>query len=169
MVFGCLRTETPLLMKRPLAFLVTTLLLASQPAGAWQVEEVRGSANAPALPEDLFSLPPGSWAFARQLWKGGEPCTADECEAGFTSGDLVVSVERNKTYLRIVAGFRGCESVAWNEYEVGNKASKRDTRTIAKRLKKTIEASAKYCRVSAPSVAALDAQLLYPGQPQAAQ
>jgi hypothetical protein len=157
------------LMKLSHSLLIATLLLASRPSGAWQVEEVRGSAEAPALPEDLFSLSPGAWAFARQLWKGGEPCTADDCEAGYTHGDLVVSVERNKTYLRIVAGFRACESVAWNEYEVGRKASKRDTKTIAKRLKKTIETSAKYCKIAAPSVAALDARLLYPAQPQSSQ
>jgi len=114
-------------------------------------------------------LSPGTWAFARQLWKGDDPCTTEECEAGYTSGDLAVSVERRKTYLRIVAGFRGCESVAWNEYEVGDKASKRDTRTIGKRLKKTIGTSAKYCKVPAPPIATLDARQLYPAQLQSTQ
>lgn len=154
-------------MKFGFVVLSVALLLASQPAGAQQVEEVRtGSAETPTLPEDLFRLPPGTWAFAKQLWKGNDPCTADQCEGGYTSGDLVVSVERHKKFLRIVAGFRGCESVAWNEYEVGNRASSRDTKTIGKRLKSTIGTSAKYCKVSAPAIATLDARQLYPIQPQ---
>ena len=100
------------------------------------------------------------------MWKGDEPCTADECEAGYTSGDLVVSVERSKKNLRVVAGFRGCESVSWNEYDIGSKASSRDTKTIAKRLKQTVGTSAKYCKVPAPSIATLDARQLYPIQTQ---
>ena len=140
-------------------------LLVAQPSSGQQIEEVRaGSADAPTLPEDLFRLPPGAWVFAKQLWKGDDPCTADECEAGYTSGDLVVSVERHKKYLRVVAGFRGCVSVAWNEYEIGNKASSRDTRTISKRLKQSIGTSAKHCKVSPPTVATLDARQLYPIQ-----
>lgn len=156
-------------MKFGFLVLSAAFLLAPQTSGAQQIEEVGASPDSPALPDDLFRLPPGTWAFAKQLWKGNDPCTADECEAGYTSGDLAVSVERHKTYLRIVAGFRGCESVAWNEYEVGNKASNRDTKTIGKRLKKTIGTSAKYCKVTAPPIATLDARHLYPIQAQATQ
>ncbi len=153
-------------MKFRFSVISAAFLLVPQPSSAQQIEEVRGgSADTPAFPEDLFKRPAGTWAFARQLWKGDDPCTADECEAGYTSGDLAVSVERFKKNLRIVAGFRGCGSVAWNEYEIGNKASSGDTRTIAKRLKKTIGTSAKYCKVTAPTIAKLDASLLYPAQP----
>jgi hypothetical protein len=149
-----------------LSLIAAMLLLAPHPAGAQQVEEVRDmNAETPTLPEDLFRLPPGSWYFAKQLWKGDEPCTADACEAGFNSGDLVVSVERSKTYLRIVAGFRGCKSVAWNQYEIGKSASSGDTKTVNKNIKKTVETSAKYCKVSAPSVPTLDTRQLYPVQP----
>ena len=153
-------------MKLRYSVLAATSLLASVPSGAQQVEEVRSDPNAPVLPEDLFRLAPGTWAFAKQLWKGDEPCTADACEAGYTSGDLAVSVERNKTYLRIVAGFRGCANVSWNEYEVGKSASKYDTKTIGKRIKRTVGTSAKYCKVAAPSLADLDARQLYPVEPQ---
>ena len=156
-------------MKRRVPVLAAAFLLAPQPSGAQQIEEVRPGPDAPALPEDLFRLSPGTWAFAKQLWKGDDPCTASECEAGYTSGDLAVSVERHVTSLRIVAGFRGCASVAWNEYEVGNKASNWDTKTIGKRLKKTIETSAKYCKVPAPPIATLDARQLYPIQPGSTQ
>ena len=134
----------------------------SAPSGS---KRCRREPETPTLPEDLFRLPPGAWAFGKQLWKDDDPCTADACEAGYNAGDLVVSVERDKTYLRIVAGFRGCGSVAWNEYDVGDKGSGRDTKTIGKRLKKTIGASAKQCKVTAPSVATLDARQLFSVQP----
>jgi hypothetical protein len=145
------------------------LLIASQPSDAQQIEEVRSNPDAPGLPEDLFRLPPGTWAFAKQLWKGDEPCTADACEAGYTVRDLAVSIERHKTSLRIIAGFRGCANVAWNEYEVGKKASKRDTKTIGKRVETTVGTSAKYCKLAAPPVAQLDARRLYPTEPRSTQ
>lgn len=139
------------------------LLFLSQACGAQQVEEVRKiGPETPTLPEDLFRLPPNTWVYARQLWTGEDPCTADECEGGYTLGDLVVSVERNRRYLRIIAGFRNCGSVAWNEYEVGNKASSGDTKAVSKRLKKTIGTAAKYCKVEAPAITTLDPQRLYP-------
>jgi hypothetical protein len=156
-------------MKALFPLLVASLLLPLQAAPA-QVEEVaRGTKDAPILPEDLFALPPGSWSFARQLWNGTEPCTADQCEGGYTSGDLVVSVERNKNYVRTVAGFRSCESVSWNEFDIGKKASGRDTKTLAKRIKRTVAAAAKYCKLPAPAVATLDAARLYPAPPAATQ
>ena len=121
-------------MKFRFPILIAALLLP-QAARADQVEEVpRGTPDIPALPEDLFRLPPGIWAFAKELWKGDDPCTADECEGGYTSGDVVVSVLRRKTQVRVVAGFRGCVSVSWNDYEVGKKASSGDTKAIAKQI-----------------------------------
>lgn len=157
-------------MRLRFAILGAAMFLASQPGSAQRVEEVQlPGSETPGLPEDLFRLSPGTWAFARQLWSGDEPCTADECEAGYTSGDVVVSVERQKTYLRIVAGFRDCQSVAWNEYEIGKKASGSDTSTIARRIKKTVGTSAKYCKVEAPVIAALDARQLFPADPPPAQ
>jgi hypothetical protein len=149
-------------MKR-YALLVAILLAQPLPSSGQSVEKVRtGTPGSPGLPEDLFELTPNTWTFGRQLWKGSDPCTSDQCEAGYTSGDLVVSVERSKRYLRIVAGFRDCQAVAWNEYEVGDKASKGESKTIGRRLKKTVGTSAKYCKVTAPVVAGLDATRLYP-------
>ncbi|HYJ81747.1 MAG TPA: hypothetical protein VEW26_02755 [Allosphingosinicella sp.] len=149
--------------------LALALLLAPPPLAAQSVEKVRGgSPDAEKLPEDLFALPPGAWAFARHHWEGESPCAADGCEAGYTSGDLVVSVERDKENVRILAGFRGCPSVAWNYYEIGGKASGRDSKTIGKRIRKAVATSAKYCKVAAPAVAELDARRLYPALPPAA-
>ena len=150
-----------------LAIGVASLLVAA-PAGA-QVEKVRaGSLDAPGLPEDLFDLPPGGWATAKQLWAGRDPCTVDQCEAGYTSGDMVVSVERSKEFVRVVGGFRNCANVAWNQFEVGTKASKSDTKKIASRVKRVLKTSAKYCKVTAPAVPTLDATLLFPPRPEGA-
>jgi len=150
-------------MKASLLMLAPTLLLAAPASGGPQVEKVSpASPEAQKLPEDLFRLPPGAWAFAEHLWEGDAPCTADACEAGYTAGDLVVSVERAKTAIRVVAGFRGCASVAWNGFEIGKTASNSDTKSIAKRVKKAIETSAKYCKVTAPTVPEFDARKLFP-------
>jgi hypothetical protein len=146
---------------------IAVLLLALPHVSAQPVEEVRtNSANTPSLPEDLFNLPPGDWTVARKLWEGREPCTTDECEAGYSAGDLVVSVERNKEHVRIIAGFRNCTSVAWSEYKIGRTASSGDSRTIGRLIGTAIETSAKYCKVTAPSVASLDASRLYPLSPK---
>ncbi|HEY5723282.1 MAG TPA: hypothetical protein VIT45_13260 [Allosphingosinicella sp.] len=153
----------------PIRVLALTLLLAAPPLAAHQVEKVSASSpDAEKLPEDLFALPPGVWAFGRHLWQGDEPCAADGCEAGYTAGDLVVSVEREKKNVRILAGFRNCGSRAWNYHEIGDKASGRDTKAIAKSIRKAVKTSAKYCKVAAPTVAELDSRLLYPPAPQPA-
>ncbi len=54
---------------------------------------------------------------AEHLWQGSEPCTEEQCEAGFTSGDLVISVEHSKGWSRVLAGFRNCAPVAFSEIE----------------------------------------------------
>jgi hypothetical protein len=142
------------------------LLLTPPPLAAQRVEKVQaGSAGAQKLPEDLFALPPGAWAFAEHLWQGDSPCTADACEAGYTSGGLAVSVERAKDYVRILAGFQGCASVAWSDYHIGKKASGGDGKEIGRRIKKAAATSAKYCKLAAPEVPTLDARLLYPPAP----
>jgi hypothetical protein len=150
-------------MKFRFPVLCAALLLIAQPSSAQKVEEVKKiTTETPSLPEDLFRLPPGSWYFSKELWAGDAPCTTDECEAGYNSGDLVISVERNKGYLRIISGFRGCASVSWSEYEIGKSASSSDTKTVGKRIKKAVETAAKYCKLTAPTVPALDTRQLFP-------
>lgn len=144
--------------------LVGVALPVCSAAGAAQpVEKVRaGTPGAPGLPEDLFVLPANQWHFGRQLWAGTDACTKDQCEGGYTSGDLAVSVERSKKDVRVIAGFRNCPSVAWNEIAIGDKASKSDTKLLAKRIKKVVGTAEKYCKLAAPAVASLDAGRLFP-------
>jgi len=71
--------------------IVATFAAAAASAGAQRVVEVPASDIDVAKPEDLYSLPPGRWHLGRQLWQGSDPCTATQCEAGFTAGALVIS------------------------------------------------------------------------------
>lgn len=146
------------------SFLASIALLTAPGALSAQiVEKVRaGTPGAPGLPDDLFRLPPGQWAFAEHLWQGSAPCTADACEAGYTSGDLVISVERSKEDVRIVGGFRDCASVAWNEVHIGSKGSNSSTGLIKKRMKQVLKTTAKYCKTTATKLPPLDSALLFP-------
>ena len=113
-------------------------------------------------PDDIFNLPPDQWHFARQLWQGPEPCTTDQCEAGYTSGDLVVSVERAATYVRIMGGLRGCEATAFSEMEAGKKPSKYTRKRISKQVNTVLKGLGKSCKTTVPKVAALDVAQLFP-------
>src|SRR4051794_24200970 len=101
---------------RPIAVLAA--LLISAPAFGQHIEKVDAS-KAPTVyrPDDLFNLPPGVWHYAQHLWQGSDPCVMDQCEAGYTSGDLVLSVEHSKGYVRVMAGFRHCAPAAVSEVE----------------------------------------------------
>ena len=102
--------------------ILPALTLMAAPLLAQEVVKVQAKeAPTVARPDDLFALPPGQWHYARQLWSGNEPCDAQHCEAGFTSGDLVVSVERSEKFVRLIAGFKNCEAVGFSEMEPGNK------------------------------------------------
>ena len=59
---------------------------------------------APPLSEHLFQLPERQWVMSR--------CAAEQCEAGYRSGDLVLSVRRAAGSVVAVAGVRGCPSTA---------------------------------------------------------
>src|SRR4029453_17463505 len=96
------------------------LVVLAFPASAQDIVKVPVSEAGVTLPDDIFNIPPGHWYVARQVSQGNEPCTADACEAGFNSGDLVISVEHAKENTRVIAGFRGCEAVAFQETQTGN-------------------------------------------------
>jgi hypothetical protein len=68
----------------------------------------------PARPDYLFALPEREWTFAKLLWQGRESCTPEVCEAGYHSGDLVVSVIRWRDSVAVVAGIRDCAAVSHN-------------------------------------------------------
>ncbi|HEU4957199.1 MAG TPA: hypothetical protein VFT40_06190 [Sphingomicrobium sp.] len=139
------------------------LSLLAAPLLAQEVVKVDAK-DAPtvARPDDLFALPPGQWYFAKQLWSGNEPCDDQHCEAGFTSGDLVVSVERSEKFVRLIAGFRNCEAVGFSEMEPGNKPGKYNRKKVAKQVKNVVKGVAKTCNATAPTVPDLDAALLFP-------
>ena len=136
-------------------------IIAAAPAAAQEIVKVKASEAGVSLPEDIFGLPPGQWYVARQVSQGNEPCTAEACEAGFNSGDLVISVEHAKDYVRVIAGFRGCQTVAFQEVQTGMNPGKSRRGEVSRLLKKVVKAAEKSCNVKAPSVPKLDIASLF--------
>ena len=75
---------------------VAALLGASAALAAQEVVKVpQNHSRAVSRPDDLFTLPSDQWHVSKRLWERPAPCTPEQCEAGFTSGDIVVSAERS--------------------------------------------------------------------------
>jgi hypothetical protein len=144
------------------AALLSALVIAS-PVFAQKIEEVAAS-KAPTVyrPDDLFQLPAGQWHMSKHLWQGSDPCTEEQCEAGFTSGDLVLSVEHSKDWVRVMAGFRNCAPVAFSEVETGNKPASYVRSHLSDQIKRVVKGSAKTCKMTAPDVAKLDVKTMFP-------
>lgn len=145
-----------------LLLIVPALSLLAAPSFAQEVVKIPAK-EAPTVsrPDDLFALPPGQWQFAKLLSAGNERCDDMHCEAGFTSGDLVVSVERSEKFVRLIAGFRNCEAVGFSEIEAGNKSSKYERKKIARQVKSVVKGVSKSCNATAPEVAPLDVAMLF--------
>ena len=145
------------------AILITAFaLLTSAAAEAQEIVKVPESEAKVSRPDDLFNLPPGQWQMAKSLAGGSEPCVSDQCEAGFTSGDLVISVEHAKDFVRIIAGFRGCEGTAYSEVEVGSKPGKPTFGRVSSQIKRVVKGLAKTCNMTAPDVPKLEVANLFP-------
>ena len=145
--------------------IIAALPLLAAPLQAQEIVKVEAKeAPTVARPDDLFALPPGQWHFAKQLWAGNEPCDALHCEAGFTSGDLVISVERSERNIRLIAGLRNCEAVGFSEMEPGNNLKKGEGKRVAKQVKNVVKGIAKTCNVAAPNVPDLDVAQLFPAK-----
>ena len=129
---------------------------------AQEIVEVPASKAGVVLPEDIFGLPPGQWFVAKQVSQGAEPCTPEACEAGFNSGDLVISVEHAKQYVQVIAGFRGCAGVAFQEIETGMRPGKYERGKVADLIKDVVKGAEKSCKVKGPTVPKLDIAALFP-------
>ena len=151
-----------------LLLIIPVLSLLAAPSLAQEVVKIPAK-EAPTVgrPDDLFALPPGQWHYAKQLWSGSEPCDDQHCEAGFTSGDLVVSVERSEKFVRLIAGFKNCEAVGFSEMEPGTKPGKYSRKKVAKQVANVVKGVAKTCNMTAPAVADLDPKLLFPAKVEA--
>ncbi len=149
-------------MRFPLLAAALALSVTGTALHGQEIVEVPASKAGVALPEDIFALPPGQWFVARQVSQGNDPCTPEACEAGFNSGDLAVSVEHAKEYVRVVAGFRGCQGVAFQEVETGLKPGSSRRGEVSKLIKDVVKGAAKSCKVKAPTVPKLDVSSLFP-------
>jgi len=143
--------------------LLYSALIAS-PVFAQHIEEIAAS-KAPTVyrPDDLFQLPAGQWHYAEHLWQGSNPCVLDQCEAGFTAGDLVVSVEHSKGWVRVMAGFRNCAPVAFSEIETSKSPDRYLRSHVENQVKRVVKGAAKTCKVTAPAVANLSVASMFPG------
>jgi hypothetical protein len=142
--------------------LLCTVVALSTAASAQEIVKVPESKANVSLPEDIFALPPGQWFVAKQVSQGNEPCTPDACEAGFNSGNFVISVEHAKEYVRVIAGFRGCQGVAFQEIQTGLNPGKSTRGEVSYLLKKVVKAAEKTCKAKAPAVPKLDVAALFP-------
>jgi len=145
-------------------FAAAALSLIATPIAAQEIVKVKASEANVALPEDVFNLPPGQWYVARQVTQGNEPCTAEACEAGFNSGELVVSVEHANDYVRVIAGFRGCQAVAFQEVQTGLTPGASSRGEVSHLLKKVVKAAEKSCTLKAPKMPKLDVASLFPAK-----
>jgi len=140
-------------------------LLGASAASAQEILKLpQSDARAVARPDDLFTLSPGKWHMARRLWDSQASCTPEQCEAGLTSGDAVVSVEHSGEFVRIIAGFRGCEAVGSSEVEVGKKPGKPTFGRIRDQVKRVVKGVSKTCKVAAPDLPALEASQMFPAK-----
>ncbi|HEU5481533.1 MAG TPA: hypothetical protein VFU80_00360 [Sphingomicrobium sp.] len=137
-------------------------LSAATVAHGQEIVEVPASEAGVSLPEDIFGLPPGQWFVAKQVSQGSDPCTPESCEAGFNSGSLVVSVEHAREYVRVIAGFRGCPGVAFQEIETGVSPGKPTRNRVSALIKDVVKGAEKSCKVKAPSVPRFDVASLFP-------
>lgn len=80
-------------------------------APAMPGDSANGSGGASAGPQYLFGLPDRTWVVGGALAGTRTDC-AETCEAGYHSGDLVLSVRRGGANLQAVAAVRGCGTVA---------------------------------------------------------
>jgi len=138
------------------------LSLIATPIAAQDIIKVKASEANVARPDDIFSLPAGQWYVAKAVTQGTEPCTAEACEAGFNSGDLVISVEHANDFVRIIAGFKGCEKTAYSELEVGSKPGKPTFSRVAKQVNQVVKGLGKTCKMTAPALPKLEVAQLFP-------
>lgn len=138
------------------------LIFAGAELRAQEMVDVSASDAGVVLPEDIFGLPPGQWFVARQVSQGSEACSAEACEAGFNSGSLVLSVEHAKDNVRVIAGFRGCPRVAFQEVETGMRPGSYKRGKVSEMIKLVVKAAEKSCNLESPSVPKLDVSSLFP-------
>lgn len=148
-------------MRTSLVTAAAALSLAAT-AQAQEIVEVPVSKSGVVLPDDIFGLPPGQWFVSKQVSQGDAPCTPEACEAGFNSGEFVISVEHAQEYVRVIAGFRGCPGVAFQEVETGIRPGGSRRRNVSAVIKDVVKGAEKSCKLKAPSVPKLDVNALFP-------
>ena len=138
------------------------VLAAATAVEAQEIVEVPASKSGVVMPEDIFTLPPGQWYVSKLISQPSEPCTPEACEAGFNSGELAISVEHAKNHVQVIAGFRGCQGVAFQEVETGMRPGKYSRGKVSQLIKDVVKGAEKSCKMKAPDVPQLDVASLFP-------
>jgi hypothetical protein len=147
-------------MRRTL--LIALAFTAASAAQAQRIVELPAGEVNLVRPNDLYQLEPDRWHLAQHLWQDYAPCTPTQCEAGYTSGDLVVSAEHTAGKVSIVAAWRGCAASAFSELDIGERASGSERRRIAKQVQRVVKGLGKTCKITPPTVTALAGDWLFP-------
>jgi len=148
-------------MRKSIMVALAALLTATTVYGQ-EIVEVPATKAGVVLPEDIFNLPAGHWFVARQISQGAEPCSLEACEAAFNSGGLVLSVEHAKEHVRVIAGFRGCQGVAFQEVETGLRPDRYSRGRVSDLIADVVKGAEKSCKLKAPSIPKLDVASLFP-------
>lgn len=106
-----------------------------------------------AMPDYLFQLPERQWVLGGSLTQAGSRCGSEQCEAGYRSGDLVLSVRRGTGAVQAMAAVRGCSTVT--------------TRTLASGTLEPLSLSAKYDAIQRAALVAARAARSQCGSPVA--
>ena len=144
------------------SLIIAVAVLSASAAQAQEIVEVPASKSGVVMPDDIFTLPPGQWYVSKLISQGSEPCTPEACEAGFNSGDLAISVEHAKHHVQVIAGFRGCQGVAFQEVETGMRPGKYSRGKVSDLIKDVVKGAEKHCKLKAPEVPRLDVASLFP-------
>jgi len=89
-----------------------TLALAAVAATGAAIVAPAVAAPSGGAPDYLFQLPERQWILGGRLTEAGSRCGRELCEAGYRTGDLVLSVRRANSTVEAVAGMRGCPAVS---------------------------------------------------------
>jgi len=65
-------------------------------------------------------------------------------------------------FVRIIAGFKGCEKTAYSELEVGSKPGKPTFSRVTKQVNQVVKGLGKTCKMTAPALPKLEVAQLFP-------
>jgi hypothetical protein len=141
---------------------VVVPLLVSIPAVAQRSDPISARIDPPPAALDWAeSLPQGQWVLGAFLWKNGDPCNEQSCQAAYNASPISVLVWRQNNCcgqpgysLEFDASAKGCSSRSY--YLVFSKDIEHMTKAdregfLARHISSVVSGIASACRVAAPA------------------